>query len=131
MNKCSLRIKLNGGQDTHCNVGTIPLTPTVAAAVSVVATVPGAGAGFVDAAFMPLGAFPSFSDGGVIVSVPPGNESDVGAVKARACAAVDGWELSESIDVCVYRPCAVVTVAEFTIVTEDAMLETLLRAATE
>lgn len=35
---------------------------------------------------------PSFSDdGGVRWPAPPGKDSEVGAVKSRACCAVDGW----------------------------------------
>lgn len=41
-----------------------------------------------------LWACPSFSDeGGVKSPAPPGNESDVGAVKALACCAFAGWDM--------------------------------------
>lgn len=75
------------GQGTHCNVGTMPLTPTAdAACVAAAGPVAVPGTRAADPAFaVPLGTLPSFSDGGVcIFSVPPGNDSDVGAVKARA-----------------------------------------------
>lgn len=98
----------------------MPLTPAACAAAAAAGPVAVPGAGVADPVFaVPLGTLPSFSDGGVcMVSVPPGNESDEGAVKARACAAVDGCELSESIEDCEYSP-GWPGAALFTTVTED------------
>lgn len=65
-------------EGTHCNVGTRPLTPTVGPAS------PGVAAGVVGATAAPLATLPSFSGGAVRFPAPPGNDSEVGAVKALA-----------------------------------------------
>lgn len=95
----------NTQEYTHCKVGTMPLLPVVA---------PGVAAGVAGVTPLPLMAFPpawsaitmplapwtSFTEeGGVKSAVPatPGKERDEGEVKARACCALDGWVVRESI----------------------------------
>lgn len=84
--------------NTHCNVGTMPLTPGPA---------PGVAAGVAGEAvfapcwpfawplFVPLGSFSE--DGGVKSPAPPGKDKDAGDVNAFACCAVDGWVVRESM----------------------------------
>jgi hypothetical protein len=89
--------------DTHCNVGTMPLTPAPA---------PGVAAGVAGVALLAADPAPaccpfcwplcnplaSFSeDGGVKSPAPPGKDNDAGEVKALACCAVDGCVVSESM----------------------------------
>ena len=88
---------------THWSVGTIPLTPWTAPGVAAgVAGLTSLAAAlmlppdccpfvFAFAPEAPLRCCPSFSDeGGVKSPAPPGNDSDEGAVKARACSALAG-----------------------------------------
>ena len=85
----------------------MPLTPCpapgVAAGVAGITPLPDAAALAPDCSpltkpFAPLFCCdPSFSDGGVRSPAPPGNDRDAGEVKALACCAVDGCELSESM----------------------------------
>lgn len=77
------------GGSTHCSVGTRPLTPTIGPAS------PGVAAG-VEGATVPLTAAPSLT-GIDRFSVPPGRDKELGALKALAWAAVDGWDVRESI----------------------------------
>lgn len=81
----------------------MPLLPVVA---------PGVAAGVAGVTPLPLAAFPpacaslprtftpwtSFTEeGGVRPPAPPGKESEDGEVNARACCALDGWVVRESI----------------------------------
>lgn len=93
---------LNTWENTHCKVGTMPLglfwvaAPGVAAGVAGVTPLP-------SVAFPPVGCWPltawaSFSDeGGVRSPAPPGKEREDGEVKARACCALEGWVVRESM----------------------------------
>ena len=95
----------DGKSSTHCNVGTMPLTPEpapgVAAGVAGVTPLPEAVTfppccRLLD--WVPLIAFASFSEeGGVKSPAPPGNDKEAGDVNAFACCAVEGWVVSDSM----------------------------------
>lgn len=88
---------------THCNVGTIPLTPApapgVAAGVAGVTTLPA-----VAEASWPYPDGPALltpflsSVGGVRSPAPPGKDKEDGAVNALACRAFWGWVLNDSME---------------------------------
>lgn len=87
--------------DTHCSVGTIPLTDGVP--LGVAAGVAGVATGPDDCSSpcWPLFAFwlSISEDGGVRSPAPPGNDKDAGLVKAFACRAFCGWEMMADMTV--------------------------------
>lgn len=74
---------------TYCSVGTIPLTPWVAAGVAagVAGGEAATGAAGVTCCFP---ATASLVDGGVISAAPPGKDSEPGAMKFLASTALEG-----------------------------------------
>lgn len=93
---------------THCSVGTMPLPGALAAGVAagvagvtplpLTAFAPGCWPfTFPFAPWAPIAMFPSLSEGGVKSPAPPGKEREAGDVKARACCALEGWVVRESI----------------------------------
>lgn len=90
-------------KDTHCKVGTMPLLPVVAPGVAtgVAGVTPLPWLAFAPVCWsftMPFAPWTSLTDeGGVRSPAPPGKESEEGEVNARACCALDGWVVRESI----------------------------------